>query len=162
MVQVKYRWLILLLLSVLLLTGCSSKLTLYTVTSYENGSYKVINGDTLYTYDDSGLNQPVKIVNIPKACKPIDEYSPVYTLVHKELSQYIGTMQDAAGYYNKLLNEGFQQTTLTYSSSTLDAKLINEVGDEIRIIYLGNDLVRILYRNISNSNIFPPYINEER
>ena len=150
----------LVLLLLILLTGCSRELEVYTVVGVNNDILTVTDGELTYNYDGeltSAKKEHTALIPIAE----ISTYGTSYSLKHIELNKYSGELKDAAGYYNYLLECGFRCTTLIYSNDYLDAKLNHIEGDEVRILYLGNSVVRIFYRNASNSNLFPPYINKE-
>lgn len=160
MERIKYCWLAVTILIALLMSGCSSTLHICKVTEVNNNQFIVTDGEFLYTFDGESLGSPVKVVKDAVPLQPIESYGESYSLTNIELSRYNGTMDDAAGYYNKLVSEGYRADSLFYTANSLDAKLSSKEGDEIRIVYLGNSTVRILFRNISDLNVFPPYINE--
>ena len=151
-------WLIALLL---LLTGCSRELDLYTVVEVNNNTHTVTDGELLYSYNEYGLSILKKEFQEVTPIKPLSSYGSSYTLTHKELNKYTGTLEDAVGYYNYLLSKGFITDRIEYRHDYLDAKVSDTTGEVIRVVYLGSDIVRVFYKSPSNKNIFPPYIHRE-
>lgn len=120
----------------------------------------VTDGELTYTYDGELTSAKKEYTELIPVAE-ISTYGTSYSFKHIELNKYSGELKDAASYYNYLMECGFIGASLIYSNDYLDAKLNHINGDEVRILYLGNSIVRIFYRNASNSNLFPPYINKE-
>ena len=149
-----------LILTILLLTGCSNSLNLYTVVGIVDDTYIVTDGELLYEYKEelTILRKEFKEVN---PVRPLSAYGKEYSLKHLELNKYEGDMKDAVAYYNYLLDENFTTDRLEYYFNYLDVKVSNDMGEEIRVIYLGSDIVRVFYKTPSNKNLLPPYIHRE-
>lgn len=149
------------LLCALLLTSCSKKLDVYTITEINNDTLTVTDGELTYLYADGELTSAKKQYLTLTPIAEISTYGTSYSLKHIELNKYSGEMKDAVAYFNYLIEVGFKCNIMQYSSDYFDAKLYNINGEEVRVLYLGNSIVRIFYRNASNSNLFPPYVNKE-
>lgn len=151
---------VILLLLVFLLTGCTPRLDVYTVVQVNDDIFTVTDGKLLYSYDGE-LTSSRREYKEVTPIREISSYGTSYVLSHLELNKYTGELKDAAGYYNYLIANGFECTSMVYYDNYLDIKLSSNDVEEVRILYLGNSIVRIFYRNASNSNLFPPYINKE-
>lgn len=152
----------LILLLLLLLTGCEQRLDVLTVVGVYDDQLKVTDGGLTYLLDEEGeLTSPKKEFKQIESIAPLSSYGTEYSLKHTELNRYQGELKDAIAYYNYLINDGFESVSLTYYANYFDALVTYPDGDEVRILYLGNSIVRVFYRNTSNSNLFAPYINEE-
>ena len=150
---------VLTLLSLLLLSGCKT-LNVYTVVGVENDTYTVYDNSLCYTYDGSlseGFMPSTNVSNI----LPIESYGTSFNLEFEEHCKYSGSLLDAIGYYNLLVSKGYSRESIVYNSTYLDAVLISTEGDKIRILYLGNQTVRVFYKSTANKRVFPPYIFEE-
>ena len=161
MVQKSYCWLIALIC--IALTGCSSTpLRVYSMYEEELDTAVVCHNNTLYEYDKqtSQIGNVINTVDEVSLIQDLSTYGEEYSLVHKSLSQHEGTLRDAAAYSNFLQTNGFSVSQLTYKSNYLDITLDRDV-EQIRVLYLGSDTVRIFYSNQNNKNYFPPYINKK-
>lgn len=161
MVQKHYCWLIILLICTL--TGCSrTPLRVYTVYEEDLDSAIVYHENALYKYDKTTgqVGEVINTAHDDQIIPDLSTYGEEYSLKHKNLSQYTGSLCDAAAYSNYLQTKDYSITKLSYKSNYLDITLSNS-EEHIRVLYLGSDIVRIFYANTKNKNYFPPYINEK-
>lgn len=150
-----YCWLA--LLSALLLSACkNTELQVLSVVEQNNTGYIVTDGTTAYSYNGEFEILGNQYLSM-RPIKPLSSFSSDYSLKHIELSSYSGTLQDAIGYYNFLLSIDYTVTSLTYNANCFDVLLTSNT-DEIRVLYLGSDVVRIFYKNFEDSSALPPYI----
>lgn len=69
-----------------------------------------------------------------------------YTLIHQELSIYIGSLYALSNYRELLLDNGYAEVSRIQTSELLDVSL--EKGEDgVRLIYTHNGVVRILFKN---------------
>lgn len=147
---------------VLLLTGCTTPAKVYTVVEVNNEGYTVVDSsNNLYQ-----ANSACEIIGATgqnylslEPIAPLSSYGTHYNLNNIELSSYSGKLKDAAAYCNLLQQEGYTVSNILYNSQQLDVKL-STTEDEVRVLYLGGDVVRIFYKNFSENILFPPYTYE--
>ena len=152
-------WLI--VIPLILLTGCKpAKLNIYSIIEINDTGYIVSDGTNAFEYQNGVYTHLGIQYTTYKAIKPLEQFEPTYRLIHKDLSSYTGTLQDAAGYINYLLTLDYTVESTLYNSSTLDVLLTSE-RDEIRVLYLGGEVVRVFYRNFVDGSSMPPYIYVE-
>lgn len=72
---------------------------------------------------------------------------PLYT---GELNFYHGTLYGLSNYRELLLNNGFEETTVTKTSDLLDSTLSNG-SDRVRLIYQNTGTIRIVFENRSGA-----------
>lgn len=159
MVKVKHCRLIGLLLSTIILTGCNT-LDVYTVVGVNNDAYTVCKDELCYTHDGE-LSTGFKDTKYSSNVLPLDSYTSNHALTFEEHCKYNGSFLDAVGYRNLLVSKGFKEESVQYTSNYLDTTLASLDGDTVRILYLGNQTVRVFYKSTENKNVFPPYIFEE-
>lgn len=69
-----------------------------------------------------------------------------YSLIHQELSIYIGSLYALSNYRELLLDNGYAEVSRIQTSELLDVSL--EKGEDgVRLIYTHNGVVRILFKN---------------
>lgn len=150
----------LILALITLLTGCSRSLKVYTIVAVNDDTFTVTDGEFLYDYGEE-LTMTGRNLKGLLPIRELSSYGTTYHLTHLELNKYTGELKDAAAYCNYLNSCGFEQSTIEYRDNYLDMKLSNSSTEEVRVLYLGNSVVRIFYKSALSSNLFPPYINKE-
>ena len=161
MVQRSYRWTIV-ILCILLFSGCSSTLRLYTVAE-EHSDYLVVKDANGIIYNYNPTTNELTADRTDKrvsAIQALQSYSTAYNLSHIDLNKYAGTYTDALCYSNYLVTQGYTISNIDLTSTTLDI-LLKGTDDAVRVLYLGSDVVRIFYQDNLNKNYFPPYIIEK-
>lgn len=157
------------LLCTVLLSGCGSvvkiepRSDMYTVEVHQQGNVveKVVS-DGEYLYDVVEGEYLNKRLDLNSAKVAIDVNDHIgFVLEYVRPITYSGTYDDFCGYVNRLIEEGYELTTLDATDSLYDATYANENG-RVRVIYQNKEEIKILFSN-SEKNIFsPPYISEER
>ena len=148
------------LLSVFLLSGCTSQLDIYTITGIEDDAIECCDyNKQVYDYDGENF-LPKGQNNLITTIAPLDAFTTSYDITHVDLNKYTGKLEDAIGYYKYLMEDGYESIHLLYNYQTFDC-LLQKDTVRLRILYLGSDVLRIFVKDDSKSVKFPPYINSK-
>ena len=130
-----------LLLSLLLLTGCTTKVVKQNVPYVRLESGEIATATTVFTMHGA-------------RARTAKDSQPLYfctdwgdsVLEQRNLIQYEGSLYSLSNYRQALLDNGWVEDSLVQTSDLLDSMLVRD-NDRVRLIYQSTGMIRILFDN---------------